>query len=280
MELSATASVASKGFMRPTGAQEATSSYQERLTTATAAAVYEQLSTQVAMLQTLDSSVTAKICTTLFALQRGAPSGSLTAESIASSFATVGIPCRLRRTVVASGEGNCLRQLRHSFVVVQVVGAPEVVYVDPQFKEQFQLARSDPIHNAFLRALPSIFVGTELKLRPLVKLAAEQCLAGLDRLRLARPPWRSVSALMSKWLPEKYTDEKYTDEKFTGENTSWPATQPCGSSLNLQRMSALSECSKQPPSPPVLRGSCGSDVLVVMKVSELKPTKVIHGFSM
>eukprot|EP00798_Chlamydomonas_sp_ICE-L_P013923 gene13923-19853_t len=249
--------------------QEPISSYQDRCTTAKAAAVYEQASEQVAMLQSLDSSVTAKICSTLIALQRVAPCGSLTASSIASSLTAVDIPCRLRRAVVEKGEGSCLRRLRHSFVVVQIVGAPEV-YVDPQFKEQFQLARSDPIHDAFLRALPPIFVGTELTLRPLVKLAAEQCLAALDRLRLDRPPWRDVSALMSKWLPEKYTDE----------NVSWPATIPAGSSHNLQRMSALSERFKQPPRPPVLRRDRGAEVVVPMKVSELKPTKVIHGFSM
>eukprot|EP00798_Chlamydomonas_sp_ICE-L_P002988 gene2988-12996_t len=232
-----------------------------------------------AMLQSLDSSVAAKICTTLIALQRAAPSGSLTAASIASSLTSAGIPCRLRRTVVDKGEGTCLRRLRHCFVVVQIVGAPEV-YVDPQFKEQFHLPRSDPIHDVFLGALPSIFMGTALMLRPLVKLAAEQCLAGFDRLRLTRYAGRQmacgslvqaslVSAMMSKWLPEKYNDE----------NISWPGAQTGGCSHNVQCMSALTERLKQPPHPHELRQGLGADVVVPMKFSELKPTKVVHGFS-
>eukprot|EP00798_Chlamydomonas_sp_ICE-L_P010420 gene10420-8370_t len=213
------------------------------------------------MLQSLNSSATSKIFTTLIELQRAAPSGSLSAASIASSLTSAGMPCRLRRTVVDKGEGTCLRRLRYCFVVVQIVGAPEV-YVDPQFKEQFHLPRSDPIHDVFLRALPSSFVGKALTLPPLVKLAAEQCLAGLDRLRL-------TSAMMSKWLPEKYTDE----------NVSWAGVQAGGSSHNLQCLSSLTERLQQSPHPHELRQGRGADVVVPMKVSDLKPNKVVHGFS-
>lgn len=81
------------------------------------------------------------------------------------------------------------------------------IFVDPFFREQFavgfgQLAQ--PYHH-FVSTLPQVFVGTLQMLHSACSIVTHHLESVLGCVT-ALPPWRSVGALLSRWLPTQFVD--------------------------------------------------------------------------
>ncbi|KAL9449643.1 hypothetical protein AB3S75_011544 [Citrus x aurantiifolia] len=79
-------------------------------------------------------------------------------------------------------------------------GVPTRLIVDMDFRSQFEVARPTRAYKELIDALPSIFVGTEKKLKEIVSLLCPACRKSLKETGLHIPPWRSASYMQSKWL--------------------------------------------------------------------------------
>ncbi|CAA3011163.1 Hypothetical predicted protein [Olea europaea subsp. europaea] len=74
------------------------------------------------------------------------------------------------------------------------------VIVDTDFKSQFELARPTSTFKDLSNLMPSIFVGTEQKLKKIISiLCAEATNSFLER-GLHVPPWRTSTYMQSKWF--------------------------------------------------------------------------------
>ncbi|KAL3504365.1 hypothetical protein ACH5RR_034206 [Cinchona calisaya] len=81
-------------------------------------------------------------------------------------------------------------------------GAAERLIVDIDFRSQFELARPTPEYEELTNSLPSIFVGTELKLEKIISLVCSAAKQSLRERGLHIPPWRKASYMHSKWLSQ------------------------------------------------------------------------------
>lgn len=114
----------------------------------------------------------------------------------------------VRRATGPKGIDGCLRTLRHAFIVVTDLGtsSPDTI-VDIAFKEHFLLASSTPDYDSFLQAIPPVFIGTMGVLQPIVTTACAAMASTYRTLGISVPPWRSASALMTKFQPVNFVDE-------------------------------------------------------------------------
>ncbi|CAI9753079.1 unnamed protein product [Fraxinus pennsylvanica] len=79
-------------------------------------------------------------------------------------------------------------------------GCPLKVIVDTDFKSQFELARPTSTYKELFSMVPSIFVGTEQKLKKIISiLCAEARISFLEK-GLHVPPWRTSNYMQSKWF--------------------------------------------------------------------------------
>ncbi|XP_022886772.1 uncharacterized protein LOC111402631 isoform X1 [Olea europaea var. sylvestris] len=91
------------------------------------------------------------------------------------------------------------------YVYVEVIpedknGCPLKVIVDTDFKSQFELARPTSTYKELSNMVPTIFVGTEQKLKKIISiLCAEARISFLER-GLHVPPWRTSTYMQSKWF--------------------------------------------------------------------------------
>lgn len=113
------------------------------------------------------------------------------------------------RTALGGGwGGECLRNLRHSFLVCTVAGKEghAVYIIDPAFREQFSVAHPTLRYKQILEAVPATFVGTEDRLVSLVKALCAELQSVFMEQDATLPPWRDVAAQLSKWRPRRSTD--------------------------------------------------------------------------
>eukprot|EP00197_Chlamydomonas_leiostraca_P006426 CAMPEP_0202868662 /NCGR_PEP_ID=MMETSP1391-20130828/10999_1 /ASSEMBLY_ACC=CAM_ASM_000867 /TAXON_ID=1034604 /ORGANISM="Chlamydomonas leiostraca, Strain SAG 11-49" /LENGTH=479 /DNA_ID=CAMNT_0049548857 /DNA_START=229 /DNA_END=1668 /DNA_ORIENTATION=- len=119
------------------------------------------------------------------------------------------------RAVVRTGLGagsavESMSQLRHSFLICRHPQAPGVdLYVDPLFRDQFVLSRTDDEYESFLGTVPQLFVGSLSMLRASVRVCGDLMGEAMERAGMSRPPWRESAALLSKWSPLHWRDELY-----------------------------------------------------------------------
>jgi hypothetical protein len=71
--------------------------------------------------------------------------------------------------------------------------------IEPDLKALFTLASPTPTYAAILATLPATFVGSHAKLRSLVGLMAQAMATACRQQAMPLPPWRSRSALLSRW---------------------------------------------------------------------------------
>lgn len=119
------------------------------------------------------------------------------------------VRCALGGAAAAGAPGSCFRNLRHEFVFVRCEsGDYEGVelLVDPNFREQFAIPQPTPSFAAILASVPEVFVGTSVRLLPVVELICTEMASSFRERGLTIPPWRAPSAMMSKWLPAKVKD--------------------------------------------------------------------------
>ncbi|KAG4203192.1 hypothetical protein ERO13_A05G385800v2 [Gossypium hirsutum] len=72
--------------------------------------------------------------------------------------------------------------------------------VDIDFKSQFELARPSPTYKELTDALPSIFIGSEEKLREIISVVCSAAKQSFREAGLHVPPWRTTTYMHSKWL--------------------------------------------------------------------------------
>jgi uncharacterized protein (TIGR01615 family) len=91
----------------------------------------------------------------------------------AAAVATAGAPA-----AAATSAGSCFRNLRHEFLYVSRVSSSSIppqhdhdeLLVDPCFREQFAIPQPTAAFRTLLSAVPDVFVGTVLRLQPVVDL--------------------------------------------------------------------------------------------------------------
>ncbi|KAF5178106.1 Mannose-1-phosphate guanylyltransferase [Thalictrum thalictroides] len=115
--------------------------------------------------------------------------------------------------------------------------------VDLDFNSQFELARPTPTYSHLLKALPTIFVGSEDKLLKIVSILCSAAKQSLKERGLHIPPWRKTSYMQSKWISSdsekaSSTTDKENSSKGGGDNstsliTEWspPKIKPKGRDL-------------------------------------------------
>lgn len=118
------------------------------------------------------------------------------------------------RSALGGGEGGeCLRNLRHSFLCCTVPSQNSAVryIVDPHFKEQFEIAHVTDRYNAILMTVPSVYVGSEDRIGPLVEFLCSEMSLAFSQHQAVLPPWRQANSMLSKWRPRRSLDEHFEE---------------------------------------------------------------------
>eukprot|EP00253_Pinus_taeda_P035332 PITA_35332 len=74
------------------------------------------------------------------------------------------------------------------------------LFVDLDFRGQFEIARPTSEYSALLGLLPKIYVGRAHKLQSIVKIMCEAVKKSLERKGMNLPPWRKYGYMRSMWL--------------------------------------------------------------------------------
>jgi uncharacterized protein (TIGR01615 family) len=72
--------------------------------------------------------------------------------------------------------------------------------VDMDFRSQFEVARASATYKELTNAIPSVFVGTEERLKEIISLLCPAAKRSLRESRLHIPPWRKSTYMKAKWL--------------------------------------------------------------------------------
>jgi len=84
---------------------------------------------------------------------------------------------------------------RHVFLM-----DPEsMVVVDPNLKDEFEIARSTPEYQELLARVPRSFVGPKAKLIELVELMCREMVRAMTVNGLSVPPWRKKENTVARW---------------------------------------------------------------------------------
>ncbi|KAI5061941.1 hypothetical protein GOP47_0022480 [Adiantum capillus-veneris] len=75
----------------------------------------------------------------------------------------------------------------------------ERLIVDVDFQSQFEIARPTHSYAAALKSLPVVFIGSEEKLRQILKVMAEAAKMSLKQNSMPLPPWRTLDYMLAKW---------------------------------------------------------------------------------
>lgn len=112
------------------------------------------------------------------------------------------------RTSVGGGQGGeCLQNLRHTYLVCKEHDKEqECVVIEPNFREQFAVARPSKKYQKFYNSIPDVFVGSTQNLRVAVDLICEEIRRSFKQSRLPVPAWRKHKSLVSKWMPRRWED--------------------------------------------------------------------------
>jgi uncharacterized protein (TIGR01615 family) len=163
----------------------------------------------------------------------------LTSSDLVAAAAVAGYSVRVRDAVGGGQGGACLRNLRHTYLVLTPepaaaaatdgsgfdrrrsssgsaslasasASAPSPsqheVVIDPSFCQQFLMAHPSPRYQAVLDVLPPVLVSTLGALQPLVEALCGEMAAAFAAADLLLPPWRSYRSMLSKWLPRRSLD--------------------------------------------------------------------------
>ncbi|GIL46098.1 hypothetical protein Vafri_3157, partial [Volvox africanus] len=80
---------------------------------------------------------------------------------------------------------------------------PGVIIVDPELRDQFEVAMPTSRYEALVSALPRIYVGAEERLPLVVEVLCDEMALALRSKGMVIPPWRESSAMISKWQPKQ-----------------------------------------------------------------------------
>lgn len=98
-----------------------------------------------------------------------------------------------------------LRSLRHT-VLVAVTEDEDELLIEPAFRSHFSLPGSSAPYASALSQLPDLLVLHPAAMRTLVSQQGARLAAETEITGRSLAPWRTVPALLSKWLPTNFTD--------------------------------------------------------------------------
>jgi len=123
---------------------------------------------------------------------------------LASKLVNIGYKVAVR-TAMGGGPGqDCFHNLHHEFLVV--TEHDQEIFIDCHFKDQFRIGHHTQQYQQVLRCLPEVFVGSAVRLAPLVELLCSEMGLAFKEQGATCPPWRQVRSMISKWLPTKAQD--------------------------------------------------------------------------
>ena len=114
-------------------------------------------------------------------------------EALAEGLSRIGYSVKL-----AHSAGGTLRQLRHTFLVVNLGGSRSLL-VDPAFRDQFALPAPTPRFAHVLAAVPGLACASRHRLTHAALLLSEEVGRVFEAAEMPLPPWRQAESLMSKW---------------------------------------------------------------------------------
>eukprot|EP01025_Chloroclados_australasicus_P002023 TRINITY_DN10474_c0_g1_i4.p1 TRINITY_DN10474_c0_g1~~TRINITY_DN10474_c0_g1_i4.p1 ORF type:complete len:411 (-),score=61.45 TRINITY_DN10474_c0_g1_i4:1942-3174(-) len=145
-----------------------------------------------------------------------------------------GINVKMRNALGGNAGSECLRELRHSFIIYTT--NDEVNYIiDPTFKAQFAVAHPSEQYQTLLDSLPDLYVAREDSLVMLVHFLCKQMEKSFLEMGDIMPPWRSRSAVLSMWKPRRSLDQtprEIATNPYDPTNTYYGGQQQPGDNKN------------------------------------------------
>lgn len=131
---------------------------------------------------------------------------SLEPGHLAAQLRQSGFDAKLLSALGGGTGGECLRNLRHTFLSVTSSNgfstSPRFI-VDLNFKEQFEIAQPTERYAKLLAAVPAEFVGTEDRISLLVTFLCREISTAFKAHGKTLPPWRQADSMLSKWRPRR-----------------------------------------------------------------------------
>lgn len=127
---------------------------------------------------------------------------------LASTLRATGFDVKLCSALGGGSGGECLRNLRHTFLSVTAargngLAAQQRFIIDLNFKDQFEIAQPTVRYGRLLAAVPSEFVGTEDRITLLVTFLCREIGLAFRERGNTLPPWRQADSMLSKWRPRR-----------------------------------------------------------------------------
>lgn len=73
-------------------------------------------------------------------------------------------------------------------------------FIDPNFKDQFLIGKPTETYQFLLEILPTVFIGTPLRLQSLIDFVYLEIAQAYCQQQLPVPPWRSHRVLLGRWF--------------------------------------------------------------------------------
>ncbi|GMH40367.1 hypothetical protein BSKO_08271 [Bryopsis sp. KO-2023] len=128
-------------------------------------------------------------------------------QMLARHLQNRGYEVGIRKAVGGGNGGECLKNLRHSFLRCTLPGSGRVFIIDPSFKEQFDIMHPTQQYTDFLAELPVPIALPEERVASIVQILCQEMSNSFKEAGAILPPWRKTSSMLTKWLPRKSTDE-------------------------------------------------------------------------
>lgn len=84
----------------------------------------------------------------------------------------------------------------------------ERLFIDIDFRSEFEVARSTGAYKCVLQLLPDIFVGKSDRLGQIISIISEAAKLSLKKKGMHIPPWRKAEYMRAKWLSSPYSRTK------------------------------------------------------------------------
>eukprot|EP00803_Ostreobium_quekettii_P007402 evm.model.scf_390.5 EVM.evm.TU.scf_390.5 scf_390:86747-92034(-) len=144
-------------------------------------------------------------------------------NALAVGLQSQGYAVSIRKAVGGGNGGECLKNLRHSFLRCSMPGADRVYIVDPYFRDQFDVHRPTPGYLMLFEGIPETLVAPEERVPQVVNLLCTEMLQVFRHEGIIVPPWRKASSMITKWLPRRSLDETPMGIKTSAFPTKMPA---------------------------------------------------------
>lgn len=90
--------------------------------------------------------------------------------------------------------------LSGEYEYIDVMAEGERLFIDIDFRSEFEIARSTGAYKAILQSLPYIFVGKSDRIGQIVSIVSEAAKQSLKKKGMHIPPWRKAEYMRAKWL--------------------------------------------------------------------------------